>query len=274
MLDHASKPHRIVSREEWLAARTAHLTKEKELTRLRDELSAERRELPWVKVDKSYEFDGPDGKQTLADLFDGRSQLIVYHFMWRRDLDDGCVGCSFLADHIDGANLHLAHHDVTFVVISRAPLPTLRAYRQRMGWHFNWVSSQRSDFNFDYHVSFTKDDLAKGKVYYNYAMSEASIEELSGLSVFHKDANGDIFHTYSSYGRGNEEILGAYMYLDITPKGRNETGPNHNMSDWVRHHDKYGAAGFVDPTGGYRPAQDAQIGPEKGAGKGADACCS
>jgi predicted dithiol-disulfide oxidoreductase (DUF899 family) len=270
MLDQASKPHRIVSREEWLAARTAHLPKEKELTRLRDQLSAERRELPWVKVDKSYEFEGPGGKQTLADLFDGRSQLIVYHFMWRRDLDDGCVGCSFLADHIDGANLHLAHHDVTFVVISRAPLPVLQAYRQRMGWRFDWVSSQGSDFNFDYHVSFTKDDLAKGKVYYNYRMTEASIEELSGLSVFHKDANGDIFHTYSSYGRGNEEILGAYMYLDITPKGRNETGPSHNMSDWVRHHDKYDAGGFVDPTGGYRPDRDGA----KGAGKGADACCS
>jgi predicted dithiol-disulfide oxidoreductase (DUF899 family) len=253
---------KVVSRDEWLAARKELLAKEKELTRARDALSAKRRELPWVKVEKEYVFDTPQGKKTLAKLFDGRSQLIVYHFMWRRKFGEGCVGCSFLADHVDGANLHLAQHDVTFIAISRAPLRGLEAFKKRMGWRFNWVSSCDSDFNFDYHVSFTQDDLAKGEVYSNYGMTKASIEELSGLSVFYKDANGDIFHTYSSYGRGNEEMHGTYMYLDLTPKGRSETGPNHNLSDWVRHHDKYCAGGCVDATGGY-------IAPKSSA-----SCCS
>lgn len=241
---------KVVSRDEWLAARIELLAKEKELTRARDALSAQRRQLPWVKVVKGYIFDTTRGKKTLSDLFDGRSQLIVYHFMWRRELGAGCVGCSFLADHIDGANQHLAHHDVTLVVVSRAPLDALQAFRQRMGWRFEWVSSYGSDFNFDYQVSFKQEDL-KGKVFYNYRMTEAPIEELSGISVFYKDQTGHIFHTYSSYARGNEEVLGAYMYLDLTPKGRNETGPNHNLTDWVRHHDRYGAGGFVDATGGY-----------------------
>lgn len=225
---------RIASRTDWLAARKAHLAREKELTRLRDQVSAERRELPWVKVDKQYVFDTPEGKKTLADLFDGRSQMIVYHFMWRWDLDQGCSGCSFLADHIDGANLHLAHHDVSMVVISRAPLAKLEAYRKRMGWRFNWVSSYGSDFNYDYHVSFTKDDLAKGKVYYNYEMTEASIEELPGISAFIKDGD-QVYHTYSSYGRGGDILIGAHNYLDLTPKGRNET----TIMDWVRRHDEY-----------------------------------
>ena len=255
--------HQIVSREDWLAARKAHLVKEKELTRARDRLSAERRALPWVKVDKTYVFDTKDGRKTLAELFDGRSQLIVYHFMWRSDLGTGCIGCSFLADHVDGANLHLAHHDVSFVVVSRAPLAVLDAFKKRMGWHFKWASSEGSDFNFDYHVSFTPEQLATGKVTYNYETTEASIEELSGISVFYKDEKGDIFHTYSSYGRGNEEVLGTYMYLDLTPKGRNENGPYRNLGDWVRHHDRYGADGFVDPAGGYHPA----AAPEA-------ACCS
>ena len=247
---------RVVSRDEWLDARKQLLAKEKDLTHARDALSALRRELPWVKVEKEYVFDTPTGKKTLADLFAGRSQLIVYHFMWRRDLGEGCVGCSYLADHIDGANLHLAQHDVTFVAASRAPLSVLQAFKQRMGWQFSWVSSYGSEFNLDYHVSFTESDLAKGEVYYNYRMTKASIEELSGISVFFKDANGDIFHTYSSYGRGNEEVLGAYMYLDLTPKGRNENGPGHNLGDWVRHHDKYGAGGYVDPYGGYIAAKE------------------
>ncbi len=241
----------VVSQADWLAARKELLAKEKELTRARDALNAERRRLPWVKVEKEYIFDTLNGKKTLADLFDGRSQLIVYHFMWRRELGEGCVGCSFLADHIDGANLHLAQHDVSFVVIPRAPLRDFEAFKKRMGWRFNWATSYGSDFNFDYNVSFTPDDLAKGEVFYNYRITKASIEELSGLSVFYKDSNGAIFHTYSRYGRGNEEVLGTYMYLDITPNGRNETGPNHNLSDWVRHHDKYGAGGYVDATGGY-----------------------
>jgi predicted dithiol-disulfide oxidoreductase (DUF899 family) len=248
----------VVSRTDWLAVRKDLLAKEKALTRARDEVSAERRQLPWVKVEKEYVFDTPDGGKGLAGLFDGRSQLIVYHFMWRRELGEGCVGCSFLSDHIDGADLHLSHHDITFVAISRAPLSDLEAYKKRMGWRFKWVSSYESDFNSDYHVSLTKEDLAKGEVYYNYQMTPASIEELSGISVFFKDENGDIFHTYSSYGRGNEEVLGAYMYLDLTPKGRNENGPNNNMTDWVRHHDRYGAGGFVDRTGGYIAPKEAE----------------
>lgn len=229
----------VVSRDEWLAARKQHLRKEKELTRLRDQVSAERRELPWVKVDKKYLFDGPNGKQTLAGLFDDRSQLIVQHFMFGPGWEEGCVGCSFSADHVDGANLHLAHHDVTFVAVSRAPLAEIEAYKQRMGWHFKWVSSHDSDFNYDFHVSFTQDDLAKGKVYYNYEMQEYQSEEMSATSVFCKDEAGDVFHTYSAYARGDEQLIGAYNYLDLTPKGRNETGPNFNLIDWVRHHDRY-----------------------------------
>jgi predicted dithiol-disulfide oxidoreductase (DUF899 family) len=248
--------HKVVSREEWLQARKAHLAKEKELTRLRDRLSAERRELPWVKVEKEYLFDTPDGVKTLADLFDGRSQLIVKHFMFGPEWDEGCVGCSFQADHMDGADLHLSHHDVTLVAISRAPLARIEAFKKRMGWRFKWVSSYGSDFNYDFHVSFTKEDLAKGKVYYNYEMTEAAMDELHGLSVFCKDTAGNVFHTYSSYGRGNEEILGTYVFLDITPKGRNETGPSFNLTDWVRHHDRYDAGGFVAPTGRYVPATE------------------
>jgi len=227
--------HPVVSQEEWLKARQALLAREKRLTRERDEISAERRRLPWVKVEKEYVFDGPRGRETLAQLFDGRSQLIVQHFMWRADLGEGCVGCSFEADHVEGALPHLEHHDVTYVRVSRAPFATIDAFRKRMGWHAKWVSSWGSDFNYDYHVSFTKEDLARGKVYYNYQMTDASIEELPGLSVFHKDAEGQIFHTYSSYGRGGEEVLGTYMYLDMTPKGRNED----SAMDWVRHHDRY-----------------------------------
>jgi predicted dithiol-disulfide oxidoreductase (DUF899 family) len=181
-------------------------------------------------------------KQTLADLFDGRSQLVVNHFMLGPGWKEGCVGCSFGADHIEGALVHLEHHDVTVVVVSRAPLHEIEAYKKRMGWRFNWVSSYDSDFNYDYHVSFTKDDVTKGRVYYNFEMTEALIEELPGLSVFYKDAAGDIFHTYSSYARGAEELLGTYMVLDLTPKGRNETGPNHNLMDWVRRHDEYSEA--------------------------------
>jgi predicted dithiol-disulfide oxidoreductase (DUF899 family) len=250
--------HRIAPREEWLAARKALLLKEKEYTRQRDLLAVQRRALPWVKVDKEYLFDTAAGKKTLPDLFEGRSQLVVYHFMWRRELGNGCVGCSFAADHIDGANLHLAHHDVSLVVCSRATLAEIQEFRTRMGWRFKWVSSYGNDFNFDYNVSFTPDDLARGQVYYNYQMVAATIEELSGISVFYRDGSGDIFHTYSSYSRGNEEILSAYALLDLTPKGRNETGPTFTMGDWVRHHDRYGAPGFVDSTGGYHESADGE----------------
>jgi predicted dithiol-disulfide oxidoreductase (DUF899 family) len=233
---------KLVSRDEWLAARKELLKQEKELTRQRDALSAKRRELPWVRVEKEYVFDTPKGKQTLANLFDGRSQLVVNHFMLGPGWKEGCVGCSFGADHIEGALVHLEHHDVTVVVVSRAPLHEIEAYKKRMGWRFNWVSSYDSDFNYDYHVSFTKEDVTKGRVYYNFEMTEALIEELPGLSVFYKDAAGDIFHTYSSYARGAEELLGTYIVLDLTPKGRNETGPNHNLMDWVRRHDEYSEA--------------------------------
>ena len=228
----------IVTREEWLVARKQYLSKEKEFTRLRDELSRQRRELPWVRVEKRYVFEGPNGKETLADLFDGRSQLIVDHFMLGPGWKEGCVGCSFGADHIGGALVHLEHHDVTLVVVSRAPLPEIEAFKKRMGWRFKWVSSYGSDFNYDYHVSFPKDDIAKGRVYYNYEMRDFQSEELSGRSVFYKDEAGEIFHTYSSYARGGDHLLGAYNYLDLTPKGRNES---RGMMDWVRHHDKYGA---------------------------------
>lgn len=232
----------IVSRDEWIEARKRHLLKEKELTRLRDQLSAERRELPWVKVEKEYVFDTPEGEQTLAELFAGRSQLIVQHFMLGPGWGEGCVGCSFAADHVEGALVHLKHHDVTYVAISRAPLAEIEAYKKRMGWSLTWVSSLGSDFNYDYDVSFTSEALATGKVYYNYEMTTASIEDLPGASVFYKDANGGIFHTYSAYGRGGEEVLGAYMLLDLTPKGRNEPGPAFNLTDWVRRHDEYAEA--------------------------------
>ena len=231
--------HPIVSRDEWLAARTALLAKEKEYTRLRDRLSAERRALPWVKVEKPYVFDTPAGRRTLAELFDGRSQLVVKHFMLGPGWKEGCVGCSFGADHIGGALVHLEHHDVSVVAVSRAPLAEIEAYKKRMGWSFPWVSSNGSDFNYDYHVSFTPDELAKGTVYYNYRMTEGSIDELPGLSVFCKDEAGCVFHTYSCYARGSEELLTTYMVLDLTPKGRDETGPRRNLTDWVRRHDEY-----------------------------------
>jgi predicted dithiol-disulfide oxidoreductase (DUF899 family) len=247
--------HEVVTRAEWLPAREALLQSEKELTRARDRVSAERRSLPWVRVDKEYTFQTTQGLKTMTALFHSRSQLIVYHFMWRKELGEGCVGCSFLCDHLDGPNQHLAQHDVSVVVVSRAPLAELQAFRQRMGWKFEWVSSAGSDFNFDYHVSFRPEELASGEVYYNYRNTQASIEELSGISVFFKDASGDIFHTYSSYGRGSEEVLGAYMYLDLTPKGRNENGPHFSLGDWVRHHDRYDAGGHVDSTGGYIAAK-------------------
>lgn len=253
----AKSDYPIVSRDEWLTARKQHLVKEKEFTRLRDQLSAERRNLPWVKVEKPYLFNSPNGKETLADLFDGRSQLIVYHFMFAPGWEECCDGCSFLADHIDGANLHLAHHDVSLVVVSRAPYPEFKAFKQRMGWRFKWVSSDGSDFNYDYHVSANEDEIAEGKYYYNYEMIQGVGGEMPGISVFYKDATGDIFHTYSSYARGGDLLIGAYNYLDLTPKGRNET----RIMNWVRHHDKYSDKGFIESTGQY------QIDPES------DSCC-
>jgi predicted dithiol-disulfide oxidoreductase (DUF899 family) len=236
---HALERPPIVSPAEWLAARIELLAKEKELTRARDALSAARRALPWVRVEKDYVFDTLDGPRTLADLFDGRSQLVVQHFMFGPDWKEGCIGCSFKADHVDAARVHLEQHDVSFVAISRAPLPTLEAYRKRMGWGFRWVSSSGSDFNFDFHVSFTPDEAARGTGYYNYGVRQVFGDEMSGNSVFYKDETGAVFHTYSAFARGDEQLVGAYNYLDLTPKGRNETGPHYNLMDWVRRHDQY-----------------------------------
>jgi predicted dithiol-disulfide oxidoreductase (DUF899 family) len=239
---------RIVSRAEWLTARKELLRKEKEHTRAYDELNRQRRELPWVKVEKRYVFDSEAGKVTLADLFDGRSQLIVYHFMFGPGWKEGCVGCSFGSDHADAALVHLHNHDVTYVSVSRAPLPEILAFKQRMGWRFNWVSSYKSDFNFDFQVSFTKEQAEVGQLQYNYADAQFESEEMSGTSVFAKDEEGNVYHTYSTFARGQEKTVSAYMLLDLTPKGRNEAG---SLVDWVRHHDRYGARGYVDRKGRY-----------------------
>jgi predicted dithiol-disulfide oxidoreductase (DUF899 family) len=253
MSQSVTHPHRIVSREQWLAARRKLLAKEKWLTRKYDAICALRRELPWVKVEKNYVFDGSGGRETLADLFAGRSQLIVRHFMFGPGWNEGCVGCSFASDHVGGALIHLEHHDVTYVTVSRAPLAEIEAFRKRMGWNFKWVSSFGSEFNYEYHVSFTKEEIAAGKAFYNFERGDLTIpvEELSGLSVFYKDASGDIFHTYSCHARGDEGGLTTYFYLDLTPIGRNETGPYHNLADWVRHHDRYSAGGHVASSGRY-----------------------
>lgn len=246
---------RVVSPSEWIEARKELLRKEKEFTRLRDELSRKCRELPWEKVNKNYVFDGPKGKQSLADLFGGRHQLIVYHFMLGPQWKEGCPSCSYLADHFDGMTIHLAHRDTTFAVISRASLPEIQAFQKRMGWKFNWYSSSPSDFNFDYHISFAKDQQAKGKVDYNYDQIEFPSEEAPGLSVFFKNDAAEIFHTYSAYARGLDILVGTYNFLDLTPKGRDEDGLAHTMA-WVRHHDKYDDGYVVDAKQSYvQPAK-------------------
>jgi predicted dithiol-disulfide oxidoreductase (DUF899 family) len=227
----------VVSEAEWLIARKDLLTREKEFTRQRDALSAARRALPMIKIDKRYVFDGPNGKETLADLFGDHSQLIVYHFMLGPGWVEGCKSCSYLADHFDGANWHLPHRDVSFVVISRAPFAEIAAYQKRMRWRFKWFSSHANSFNFDYHVSFTKEDEKRGKVSYNYGTWEFISDELPGLSVFYKDESGDVFHTYSAYARGLDILAGTYNFLDLVPKGRDEN-PESTM-DWVRRHDEY-----------------------------------
>ncbi|PAU75510.1 DUF899 domain-containing protein [Halomonas salipaludis] len=242
MSAHDAISHPVVSRDEWLAARKELLTREKELTRLRDDLSTKRRALPWVRVDKEYVFDTPEGRKTLAALFEGRSQLIVHHFMFGPSWGAGCIGCSFTADHIEGTRIHLEHHDVSLVRVSRAPLDEIEAYRRRMGWQVTWVSSHGSNFNYDYQVSFTPEAIAQGTATYNYATANVSIEDLSGLSVFYRNTDGEIFHTYSTYGRGDELVDTTYMLLDLTPHGRNETGPHRNLMDWVKRHDEYESA--------------------------------
>lgn len=233
------KQPKIVSPAEWLAARQALLEKEKDLTRRRDELAAERQALPWVRVDKTYELEGASGRQTLADLFDGRSQLVIYHFMLGPGWKEGCPSCSLLADHLDGARVHLAARDVTITLVSRAPYAEIARFRERMGWSLPWVSSHGGDFNRDFHVSFTKDEVAAGSFYYNYEEGGFPSEEAPGISVFAKDASGAIFHTYSTYARGGEPLIGAYYLLDMVPKGRDEEGLPWPMA-WVRHHDRYG----------------------------------
>jgi predicted dithiol-disulfide oxidoreductase (DUF899 family) len=257
----------VASHEDWLTARKDLLAKEKEFTRLRDELSRQRRQLPWEKVEKPYVFDGPAGKETFADLFGKRSQLLIYHFMFGPGWSEGCPSCSYLADHFDSTTIHLANRDVTLAVVSRAPIAEIEAFKKRMGWKFKWVSSFGSDFNYDYHVSFTPEERAKGKVEYNYKQMQFPSEEGPGLSVFAKDANGDIFHTYSSYERGLDIFVGTYNFLDHVPKGRDEEGLKHSMA-WVRHHDKYTEGYAVDPTQGYVQPEIVQI---KAAGS---SCCS
>ena len=254
--------HPVVSQAEWLAAREEFLKKEKEFTHMRDELSRQRRELPWEKVEKQYVFDGSNGKETLTSLFDGRSQLMVYHFMFGPGWKEGCPSCSYLAEHFDGPAIHLANRDVTLAVISHAPIAEIAVFKKRMGWRFHWVSSFGSDFNYDYHVSFTPEERASGQVTYNYELTKFPSEEGPGLSVFFKDESGDIFHTYSSYARGLDIFVGAYNFLDHAPKGRDEQGLVHTMA-WVRHHDKYGEGYFVDPTQPY-------VEPAKVSGS----CCS
>jgi predicted dithiol-disulfide oxidoreductase (DUF899 family) len=229
---------KVVSREEWLEARKALLAKERALSRQRDELARQRRELPSVRIKKDYVFEGPDGRASLADLFGARSQLIVYHFMFGPGWAQGCPSCSYLSDHVDGALPHLAARDVSFVAVSRAPLAQIQAFQQRMGWRFRWVSSHGNDFNYDFHVSPTAEERARGRVAYNYGEMDFSGEELPGASAFYKDTQGSVFHTYSSYARGLDLMIGAYNWLDIAPKGRDEDGLKHTMS-WVRHHDKY-----------------------------------
>ena len=244
----------VVSKDEWLQARLALLAAEKELTHRRDEVSRQRRELPWERVEKDYAFEGPAGPAKLVDLFGGRSQLVIYHFMLGPNWEEGCKSCSFLADHFDATLIHLAHRDVTFAAVSQAPMPRIRAFQNRMGWKFPWFSAYGSDFQTDYGVHFTKEELA-GEVDYNYQKTRFGAEEAPGLSVFYKDAAGEIFHTYSTYARGLDALVGTYHFLDLVPKGRDEDGLTFTMS-WVRHHDKYGDDYAVDPTAGYQKPRE------------------
>jgi predicted dithiol-disulfide oxidoreductase (DUF899 family) len=229
----------VVSHDRWIAARTALLAKEKEFTRAKDELNRLRRALPWERVGKPYVFEGPEGKETLAELFAGRSQLFVYHFMFGPEAQEGCKHCSFWADHFDGAALHLPHRDVSFVAVSRAPLAKLEQFKRRMGWRFKWVSSANTDFNYDHGVSFTPDQVKRGAMFYNYETTDAGMPDREGASVFYKDATGTVFHTYSCYARGIDMLNGTYHVLDLVPKGRDEDP--ENPQSWVRYHDRYQA---------------------------------
>lgn len=232
--------HPVVSKDRWLAQRKALLAREKELTRLRDQVADERRALPWTRIEKNYTFDAPEGRRTLAELFEGRGQLLVQHFMFGPGWEQGCPSCSFMADHISGMEVHLAHRDVTLLVVSRAPLAEIEGFRRRMGWRFKWVSAHDNDFNYDFAVSFKPKEWAEGKgeVYYNYNVRPFPAQEAPGISVFSKNDAGDVFHTYSTYERGVEAMMGTYNLLDLTPKGRDEHNRVYPM-DWVRHHDRY-----------------------------------
>ena len=245
--EHSASVRKVVSQGEWLAARRDLLNEEKALTKHQQRVAARRRELPWIAVTKDYVFDAPGGTVRLADLFAGRSQLIVKHNMLNPQ-HDVCVGCSFEMDAIEGARVHLEHHDVSIVAVSRAPLAQIQAAQKRMGWTTPWVSSIDSDFNYDFHVSFRREDIARGEVFYNYEVAASPMEDLSGFSVFHKDENGGVFHTYGTFGRGAEYVMTAYVFLDMTPKGRNETGRG-NLSDWVRPHDRYDVPGYTNSIG-------------------------
>jgi len=238
---------KVVSHQEWLRARKEFLAKEKEFTRQRDELSRLRRELPWERVEKNYVFEGAAGKLSLGDLFDGRDQLAVYHFMLGPGWQEGCKGCSFLADHFDGATVHLANRNVTLAAVSRAPIAEIQAFKKRMGWRFHWVSSFGTSFNYDLGVSFTPEQVESGNFEYNYGKPQHTHDELPGLSTFVKDANGEIFHAYSAYARGLDILVGTYNFLDMAPKGRDEDTLAHPM-DWLRHHDKYERGYSAEPV--------------------------
>lgn len=236
---------KVVRRDKWLTARKQLLAKEKEFTRLRDELSRQRQEMPWEKVEKNYVFEGSGGKETLADLFDGRSQLLVYHFMFGPGWEQGCPSCSFLGDSFDGITIHMAQRDTSFVAISRATLPEIEAFKKRMGWKFKWVSSNVNDFNYDYKVSFSKEDISSGKPVYNYETISFPSEEAPGASAFIKK-DGEIFHTYSTYARGLDILLPMYNWIDMTAKGRDEAGMKPHAMAWVRHHDRYSDGKMVE----------------------------
>lgn len=245
--------HSTVSRDRWIEARLDLLAAEKELTRRADQVARLRRQLPWVKIDERYVFDGPGGQVALPDLFDGRHQLIVQHFMLGPGWEQGCPSCSYMADHADGMTVHLAHRDVTFVAISRATVAEIERFRRRMGWRFRWVSSYGTDFNYDFGVSFRPEEVATGQIHYNYGNRALVGEERPGVSVFYKDEAGAVFHTYSTYGRGVEVMMGAYRMLDLTPNGRGERDDTVYKMEWVRHHDRYPPAPVAEPTSAEAP---------------------
>jgi predicted dithiol-disulfide oxidoreductase (DUF899 family) len=245
--------HEIVTRDVWLKRRTEFLEKEKEMTRLRDRLAAERRSLPWVKLEKEYVFDGPSGKVSLRELFGKKSQLFIKHFMLGPGQAQHCVGCSLEVDHLEGILVHLEHNDFAYAAVARAPIEEIEALRKRMGWRFTFVSSFRNDFNYDFNVSFRPEEMAAKRAFYNYRFTDPGLEDLSGDSIFTKDETGSVYHTYSTFGRGGEQFLAVYGYLDVLPKGRGENGPYHSLTDWVRPHDMYEAGGSVEGNGRYHP---------------------